>query len=552
MKSVTSLAVLLLLAMLCASAPSRSAESKLNSQSAQTGAQWIVVTAPAFLESLAPLIAHRRSEGFHVRVVETANVLSVEQIRVGDGETLRGHLSPFIQEFSGPSHILLAGAVTARDSTAPERFVVPTLTGSIARMKGQPTDYGYGSFDEGVSHRTAVGRFPARSPDEMKAMVLKTLKFEKRGQTVARRNRLLVVQGNPGGGSLAELFVQQTTTSRLKRLHPAWNLQMLSHLPLSPFYVPTAQLNDRTTEYLEAGQLFSVYLGHSSPGGLFSLTTRFLSSENWSRLNMKHGQGIFFTCGCFACQWDVTKGDAYGVAAMRNGDGPVAVIGATGESFAAPGLLAVDGLIKCLLQPPFSSRLADYWLSVQEALRRGEIDNLTFSLFDMSDGTSGKVPLSIQREEHLEMWTLLGDPALRLPLTPLNIELNVTDPIESGNPITIAGTLPKALEGAVVRVSLERPIGSPPADLVDLKSIPVEDANAVEQAVMANLHRANNTVLITADTQSKGSQFACELRVPSDLDLIGPTIVVRAHAETGSDAAMGVVLLSVSRPPATK
>jgi hypothetical protein len=65
---------------------------------------------------------------------------------------------------------------------------------------------------------------------------------------------------------------------------------------------------------------------------------------------------------------------------------------------------------------PFPSRLADYWLAIQAGLARGEIDDFTFKLYDQADGTKGRVPLETQRLEHLEMWMLLGDPALRLPV----------------------------------------------------------------------------------------------------------------------------------------
>ena len=34
-------------------------------------------------------------------------------------------------------------------------------------------------------------------------------------------------------------------------------------------------------------------------------------------------------------------------------------------------------------------------------------DDLTFKLYDQFDGSRGKVPLSVQRLEHLEMWMLL-------------------------------------------------------------------------------------------------------------------------------------------------
>ena len=119
-------------------------------------------------------------------------------------------------------------------------------------------------------------------------------------------------------------------------------------------------------------------------------------------------------------------------------------------------------------RPPSPARLADYWLAVQNGLAEGEIDATTFGLLDMADGTGGKTPLPVQRREHLEMWTLLGDPALRLPLLPLSISLKASSLGSPGWRIHVEGRLPEKLAGAVVRVSLELPIGVRPGRFAGL------------------------------------------------------------------------------------
>ena len=52
----------------------------------------------------------------------------------------------------------------------------------------------------------------------------------------------------------------------------------------------------------------------------------FMTREEWSALNIPRGQGVFFTCGWFACQLGGPDGEGYGLSAMRNPRGPVAVI----------------------------------------------------------------------------------------------------------------------------------------------------------------------------------------------------------------------------------
>ncbi len=312
-------------------------------------------------------------------------------------------------------------------------------------------------------------------------------------------------------------------------------------IPASAYYCPSASLHDAAMDCLQAGALFSIYMGHSRGQGLGSGNGIFLSRDDWTRMKLGPGQGVFFSCGCFGCE--LGGGDGYCLAAMRNPAGPVAVIGASAESYSAAGLLAADGLLGCLARTPFPSRLADYWRAVQAGLARGPIDALTFKLLDQSDGTGGKVPLATQRLEDLEMWTLLGDPALRLPVVPLDVSLEMTGPARSGHSLTVKGTVPVRLAGAALRVTLERPLSSQPANLEPLP--PDSPANRATRDRIAadNRGRANQFVLASATAVADAPRFQCVLAAP---ELPWPEVVVRAVAEKGDECAQGVAVLRVS------
>ena len=145
---------------------------------------------------------------------------------------------------------------------------------------------------------------------------------------------------------------------------------------------------------------------------------------------------------------------------MRNPAGPAAAIGAGASSSAAGGLLAGDGLVDRLARIPSPSRLGDYWTAVQAGLAHGPIDAMTFTLLDNADGSGGKVPLAAQRLELLEMWTLLGDPAMRLPVVPVDVALDVPGPVRAGQSLAVKGVVPARLAGAALRITLERPFSS--------------------------------------------------------------------------------------------
>ena len=494
---------------------------------------WVVVIPPGFTDALKPLVDHRRADGLQVTLVEITNGTT--------GPQLLDRLRNTFGAAPRARYLLLAGLGSGQEATAAGTPLVPTLPGTIERMKGKPTDFGYSLPDSAGRPTVAVGRFPARHRAELAGMIDKTLKFERAVSNGLWRSSLLLIQGNPGGGGMAEFFVDSLTRPRLERLHPAWQLSAMSDNPSSFFYLPSAWLHPRSLQAMSAGQLFTVYLGHSWAEGMTSFSTNFLSAQDWSTASLGPGQGVFFSCGCFGLKADRGSRQSYGLAAMRNPSGPVAVIGATEESSAAPGLLAGDGLLRSCAEVPFPTRLADYWLAVQHGLAEGEIDPGTFNLLDLSDGTGGKVPLPVQRTEHLEMWTLLGDPAIRLPLVPLTITLKASHPITPGAPLTVEGTLPPELAGATVRISLERATGMRPPDW---RQLPPRGSGAAEErnTIAAENNEKINARLITfATTKAEGEQFRCILEVPANQS--SPVVVVRAGADNGEKIAQGVLKL---------
>jgi hypothetical protein len=313
------------------------------------------------------------------------------------------------------------------------------------------------------------------------------------------------------------------------------------HSPTSPLCVPDGDLRTVSRGLLEEGSFLAIYLGHSGAGRLASGRAPFLTREDFETLRIRAGPGVFFTCGCYGCQVRGFGGEGYGIAAMRNAGGPAAVVGAHGESYAAMGRLAADGLIEHLRRDPPATTLGEMWLDVLGGIARGEIDSLTFRLYDEADGSRGAVPLAEQRREHLEMWTLLGDPGMRLPPPPLPIPLQVEGAASPGGELTVSGRLPAAIAGARVLVTLERPPGPHASGLVP----PPADPGAARETMLANHGRANDVVLSAAEVSPGDRTFRCALPVPAEVPW--PRLTVRAQAFAEDAFASGVLSLPVTR-----
>ncbi len=504
-------------------------------------AQWIVVTAPAFRKAVEPLCEQRKSQGLHVEVVQTTDVLSLLDLRAGRPERLRERLSKLCREFNGTSYVLLVGAVEAGALAEPDRKIVPPLVGTVGRMKGQPSDNGYGSPDERLLPAVAVGRLPARSEDEARQMVRKTLAYEKDTAPGEWRRRLTVLAGAPEFNALIDSLVERQALAQLARIDPCWSGRALYHNASSRFTVPDEACHEHALAYLRGGQALTLYLGHSNARGFWANNARYLDRDDWAEVVIKRGPGVFTTFGCFGCQLAGNEGEGYGVVAARNPHGPVAVIGSHGECFAAMVKLASEAFTASFLgcNPP--QRLGEAFLALKRGLADGTIDPLTFKLLDAVDGNVS-IPQTVQRQEHEEMFVLLGDPALQLPWVPRDVRLAAEGPARPGGRLTIRGSVPQRLDGASMVLTVERPRDSDPAESV---TVPAGPAEARARALIQRHEAANDFALTRAEVTVKDARFQVSVELPAKLPW--QRLIVRAYAATERQAGMGALPLAVGR-----
>jgi hypothetical protein len=521
------------LALLLAVAPSV--------RSADEPGQWLVVTAPAFRKAVEPLCEHRKAQGLRVVVVVTTDVLSARGVRAGDADKLRDHIRKLCKDHKGPSYVLLVGAVEAGDLADPEKKVTPALPGTEGRMKGQPSDNSYGCLDDGLLPAVAVGRFPARTEDEAKAMVRKTLDYELDDKPGPWRRRLTVLAGVPAYNAFVDRLVEGLAMARFDKLDPRWTGRAIYSNAASRFCVPDSRLREQATAYVQEGQAFTCYFGHSSAGGLYGGEAAYLDRDDFARLKIARGRGVLATFGCNGCQLKGKDGEGYGVAALRNPDGPTAVLGSHGICFAAMVQLAADGLVDSTFTGRPPERLAESWLALKKGLAEGKIDDVTFRLLDAVDGDS-TIPQATQRREHLEMFELLGDPALKLPAMAEDLTLKVDGKAAPGAALTVRGEAPARLEGARVKLTLERPVTSTPAGL---EPLPKAAGKERDRVMLANHERANRFALAEAEAVVKDGRFEAKLDLPT-AKLPAAKLYLRAYAATERQEAQTV--LTVEAP----
>lgn len=514
--------------------------------------QWIAVVAGGLREAVDPLIDLRRRQGMQVVVMDPGDHLTAEQIAGGRAEPLAEAVRERCRRWTGPSFVLLVGAATADGAAHPGRFVVPALTRNVGRMNGQPSDNGYGCLDETRLPEVAVGRFPARDLDQARAMVQKTLAWERDTWPGAWKRRFTLLIGPPEFGPVRDRLIEWAALSQLGRLNAHWTGRAIYRSDTSPFTVPDDDLRKQAIDYIDDGQALTFYLGHSlAPGfwndrtrddrGRKTWTPRF-SRDDWAALNIPRGRGLFVTTGCFGCQLAGPNGQGYGLAAMRNPNGPVAVIGSHGSCWESMVYLLARGVLEALPDADDSPRLADLWLHAKGRLATARISPIVYHLLNGAGGDPDDRPLAVQRDEHLDMFLLLGDPAIRLPSMTHALDLAVSGRVAPNEFLTLRGAVPPSLRGATARITVERPMMSRAPNLEDLPSDP-----ARRRAVMlANHRRSNQFVLNETTARLEGDKFELRVRLPAALP--ADKIVIRLYAATDRADALAVRTVPVQSP----
>jgi hypothetical protein len=425
-------------------------------------------------------------------------------------------------------------------------MVLPALHGTTGRMKGLPTDNGYGLPGADLLATVAVGRLPARTVAEARGMIQKTLDQERDTRPGTWRRRLMVLAGAPEFNPLVDSLVERLAIAQLARIDLTWHGQALYQNPQSRFSLPADLCRERARAYLQQGQALTLYLGHSNAQGFFAGGHRYLDRHDWAELTIPRGRGILATFGCKGCQLSGPDGEGYGLAAIRNPQGPVAVIGSHGICFAAMVKLASEAFTESFLGHDPPQRLGACWLRLKHGLARRNMDSITFRLLDAVDGDS-RIPQDRQRREHQEMFLLLGDPALRLPSLPPDLKLEVAAPTTSGNIIKVKGAAPARLEGARVCLTLERPLDSDPPGGT---ALPAGSPAARSLAMRERHERANRFILATQEAFIKQGRFEGHLALPAQLPWA--YIVVRAYAATERQEGLGVLRKEVKTPEPDK
>ncbi len=220
------------------------------------GADYVAIGPPDLLAPLEPLLRWRESQGLRTLAVPVEAVYDQFNHGLPEPEAIRAFLKHAVQTWDpAPRYVLLVGDATFDPrgyQAPPEANRLPTFLISTVYGGETASDVLFAQVNDDPWPDLALGRIPARTPEQVRTVVEKTLAYEK--GTVGgpwRRRVLAVADGqDPSFRAAAQAF--------LERFQSRYATELLAPAP------GATEAHQEIRRRLEEGSLLVAYFGHGS------------------------------------------------------------------------------------------------------------------------------------------------------------------------------------------------------------------------------------------------------------------------------------------------
>ena len=347
-----------------------------------TGADYIAVVHPDFIEALQPLMDYRRSQGLRVSVASIDDVYDTFSFGMPDPAAIREYMIYARDHWTGPAprFLLLVGdASYDYQGFLPKSTpnFVPTYLLATHFVGETASDNWFVSLDdEDDRPDMAVGRIPAQTPQQVVDVVAKTLAYEQDANASEWVNKALFVADDKENNF-------QTISDDLASTYLPKSYQV-EKVYLGKSENPNAEL----VQSLQDGVGFVTYVGHGSMN--VWAQEKILQTADVAKLN-NTSLPFMMTMTCLVGYFHHPQATSMGEELLfKPNGGVVAALVPTSESLASDQSELASSIYKHLFGDA---------QTVGEAIMLGKQD------------------LTIERDimqDLIETFALLGDPALRM------------------------------------------------------------------------------------------------------------------------------------------
>lgn len=248
-------------------------------------ADYLVIAPASFGDALQPLLQFRSAHGLKARFVDVELVYDVFSDGVQDPQAIRDFVSYTNLHWAkpGPRFVLLAGKASYdyRDNlNGPNRNLVPTFLVPAPDIGEAASDDWFVASSPTDPHPAmAVGRIPAKTPEQLRTVIDKTMKYSSEPTDADWRRRAVFVTDKE------DPYFDRSASALVSGLPKSITTK---EIYLSAFRGDLAQTRSEIIREWNAGALLLTYIGHGSidtwaAGPLFS-AENVPGIENGSRL----------------------------------------------------------------------------------------------------------------------------------------------------------------------------------------------------------------------------------------------------------------------------
>ena len=456
----------------------------------------VVVTPKEFEGSLAAWRAHRKKGGVESVVREPgADVAAtVRDAWEKSGKKLR--------------FVMLVGDVEKVSCV----FVPRKATGPLAGTEADPniaTDAPYGDVDGDGVPDLAVGRVPADTPAEAKEYLDRVVAYETDADFGDWRRKLSVVAGTGGYGPVVDMALEGLTRKLLGALTPAVDVTMTYAQPFSAYCPPPAEFADYAVKRWNEGALVVAYVGHGSTRNVD--TCHFgkqefpiLGMDQVAQIGAVRGAPVSMFVACSTGHIDGAR-DCLAEEMLKRPKGPVAVIASSRVSSPySNGVIAKEMLdVLYKVEAPTAGELLT---SVKRRLLDAPAGDQMRDIIEKMGENFAQDPAvrRADREDHVALYNLLGDPTLRIA-RPGKLEVSAAADVAPGAKLRVTGRA--AFDGNATVELVRRNVPTP--------KLPPGGKKTPEQFREA-YDAVNSPGLAKVEIAVKAGEFTAEIPVPAD------------------------------------
>ena len=467
---------------------------------------YVIVAEDRFAEVAAEYAQYRETKGYITKTYTLTELLdggSAESFKDRLHEELQAIRDELDESFT--LFVLLMGDDYDEDEDKTGK--IPTL--ECENSFGDCyTDNLFADLDGDVLPDLALGRLPARDAQQIRDYLTKIKGFEESYTPGLWNRRISIYTGEAGFGETVDGLIEFVVFEALRKMDHSFDVIGAYNTISSPYYYEP--FDEKVYELFNGGSLMTVYIGHGSSGGTDGLSV--------SKLDNIHCNNRLPFTFFFACLNGNFRGpdDSIAEAMIWKDDGPVITVASTDISHPYGNAVLPYELQLAILE----NRMETIGEAVMETKRQSMLNNDDFrqmvdsSTLSLAEFENAEEQVEI-REQHMNLYNLLGDPATALSYPQTAIEFTSVSGSMEEAVLHVQGKAPGVDQGsAAVTLEVDRNVIYREDEMVE-----IDPDNYETYEVQFNYARAMNKVIVQQDVSVSGGQFSASLTLPEGFDM---------------------------------